>query len=266
MQKTPEFYIPFPLFDTHCHMLHVAERGLDIDRLLTEAVDKGLIGAMDVAVDENDFDQRRALARRHECLLLSAGIHPSSTLSESPAQWEKRFALIEEQSRMEEVKAVGESGLDFFRSHAPRRIQEEAFRHHLELACRIDKPIIIHNRDADSRIFAIICETECRRGVFHCFSSNWESAVKALDLGFFISFAGNLSYKKSIDIRDVAVKVPADRLLIETDSPYLSPQQVRGKTNHPGHIGFTLKTLAELRNCDMAELASQTAANGFTLY
>lgn len=256
-----EFSIPFPIIDTHFHTLLMQKRKLDVDGILYKAAELGLAAAVDVAVDENQFDLRLAFADRHPGLSLSSGIHPSSTVKESLKLWEKRFSIIEEQARRKDVVAIGESGLDFFRDHSPHEIQERAFRYHLELADNIGKPIIVHNRNADSRILAIIRESPCRKGVLHCFSSDWDTASKALDLGFSISFAGNISYPKTDDIREAAEKVPKDRLLIETDSPYLSPQVLRSKSNHPGHLGFTLETLAEIRNDEIEEIAEQTTLN-----
>jgi TatD DNase family protein len=126
--------------------------------------------------------------------------------------------------------------------------------------------VIVHNRNADQRVLEIIRESKCRKGVFHCFSSTWDTARKALDLGFYISFAGNITYKNTDVIRDAAVRVPADRVLIETDAPFLSPQPVRGKMNHPGFLGYTLEALAELRGIEPVKLAQDTADNARKLF
>jgi len=282
-EKKAEFHLPRPVFDTHFHASHM--RGADLDDMLSTAFNDNLVGALDVAMDEKLFSWRCELANRFARLYLSAGIHPSSvnriTTAARPrrrnaanptaesvnqADWDSRFEEIRGQCTHPAVVAIGETGLDFYRDYGPRDLQELAFRYHLELTGETGLPVIVHNRDADERVLAIIGSTACRRGVFHCFSSNWKTAEAALNLGFHISFAGNLSYKNADEIRTAALRIPRDRLLIETDSPYLSPAPMRGRTNHPGHIGYTLKTLAELRGEDIETLANSLVENSLALF
>lgn len=240
-------------------------RDTEAEDALSRAFEKNLEGAIEVAVDEVNFEKRLELANKFPKLLLSAGIHPSSSESES-GSWEERFALIRMQAASPSVVAIGETGLDFFRDYAPKDIQERAFRDHLELAAETDLPVIIHNRSADEDVLRLVSESKCRKGVFHCFSSDIDTAKTALDLGFYVSFAGNLTYKKTEMIREAAAGMPSDRLLIETDSPYLSPQLVRGRSNHPGHLGYTLEVLAEIRREDPERLAERTVINSGTLF
>ncbi len=258
--STLHYHMPCPVLDSHFHATIMANKGMDIHSSLKKSYALGLNGGLEVAIDENRFHDRLKLSIRFPWLRLSAGIHPSACVRDG--KWTDRLALIEEQARHPAVVAIGETGLDFFRDYAPAQQQEEVFRNHLELASRLNKPVIVHNREADARILDIIRESSCRQGIMHCFSSDWETAKTALSFGFFISFAGNLTYKKTDAIRHAASLVPLDRLLIETDAPFLSPQRVRGKLNHPGHIGYTLECLAEIRNTTMAQLGEALVENG----
>jgi len=251
-------------YDTHFHILHL-EKKLEIpaEQILENIFTGNISFAADIAVDENNFSRRIKLTEMFPKLILSAGIHPSSC---SSAINESRWQLIQKQAENRSVRAIGETGLDFFRETVPEKIQIEAFKKHLELASQLDLPVIIHNREADSKIFQVIKSTSCRNGIFHCFSSDWETAGKALDLGFYISFAGNLTYKKNDFIREAAAKVPSERLLIETDSPYLSPQKVRNKINTPLHIEYTAEVLSQIRNVPIEELAHITLENAKRIY
>lgn len=264
-KKTTRYHLPFPLYDTHFHALHMLERDAENREVLGEAFQTNLIGAVEVAVDELHFVKRLELAGSFPGLLLSAGIHPSASGSETTI-WNERFAMIRWQAASPLVAAIGETGLDYFRDYAPRETQERAFRDHLELAAETNLPVIIHNRSADESIIRLVRESSCRKGVFHCFSSDLDTAKKALDMGFHVSFAGNLTYKKTEMIREAAAEIPSDRILIETDSPYLSPQAVRGRSNHPGHLGYTLETLAEIRKEEPERLAERTVMNARKLF
>ena len=258
-EKPARFHLPYPLYDSHFHALQ------GVEGLLSTAFLSGLCGAVEVAVDEHHFDRRLEITKLYPQLHLSAGIHPSSSGVEN-GNLKSRFTMVREQATHPRVVAIGETGLDFFRDYAPEDRQEEAFRYHLELAVETGLPVIIHNRAADDRVLAILRESGCRCGVFHCFSSGRQTAVQALELGFHVSFAGNLTYRKAEEIREAAAIIPSDRLLVETDAPYLSPQPVRGRMNHPGHIGYTLETLAEIRHDDPEELAKIMVANSLKLF
>jgi len=259
------FHLPYPLFDSHLHTLLMGNRIPHAVDLLSKAFDMNLAGAIDVAIDERNFLQRVKLSEQFERLFLSSGIHPHSCSNENES-WDFRFAQIVTQSQHASVVAVGESGLDFYRRRVPHETQELAFRAHLDLAANSGLPLIIHNRDADDRILTMIRESNCRHGVFHCFSSTWDTAKTALDLGFHISIAGNITYQNSNELQDVASRVPIDRLLVETDAPYLSPQPEKRGTNHPGLLGFTLDFLAKLRAVSPEKLAKRTTANAKRLF
>ena len=241
------------------------ERIPDALDLLAMAFDGNLVGAVDIAVDEHNFSQRLNLSERFAGLLLSAGIHPHYSYKENES-WDSRFAQIIRQSQHASVLAVGESGLDFYRKRVPQETQESAFRSHLDLAAKSNLPLVVHNRDADDRILTLIRGSDCRHGVLHCFSSSWNTAKAALDLGFYISIAGNITYQSDDELLDAATRVPIDRLLLETDAPYLSPQPRRKGANHPGLLGHTLEFLARLRAVSAEKLAESTAANAKRLF
>ena len=266
-RKEPEYHLPHPLFDSHLHAFHMDEADRDSadPDPVAKSLSLGLVGGLEVAVDEHRFEERLAFAAARPGILVSAGIHPSSSGPERGA-WEDRFALIREQAARPETVAVGETGLDFFRDHSPRNSQERAFADHLALAVETGLPVIIHNRDADRAVLDAVESSGCRRGVFHCYSSGPETAEAAIALGFHVSFAGNITYKKTEAMREAARLVPEDRILVETDAPYLSPVPVRGRPNHPGHLGYTLEVLAGVRGDDPADLAETTVRNARALF
>ncbi|MDF1569708.1 MAG: TatD family hydrolase, partial [Spirochaetaceae bacterium] len=192
-KKDRRFHLPYPLFDSHFHALHLLERFENAESVIDQSLDNGLIGAIEVAVDEGNFETRIDFIAERKTIRLSAGIHPSSSGIDG-ISWEERFNEVRRQAVHPSVAAIGETGLDFFRNHSPRDMQERAFSDHLDLAVETGLPVIIHNRDADGRVISLVSESRCRAGVFHCFSSDWKTAKQALDLGFHISFAGNVTY------------------------------------------------------------------------
>ncbi len=258
-------HLPFPLYDSHFHALHTAEKHEHAQPLLEEALQGNLAGAMEVAIDEHNFHQRLEMAEKYRQITLSAGIHPSSTHPDR-GDWETRFTRIAEQTRHPAVKAIGETGLDFYREHSPRDVQIRAFADHLELAAASGLPVIVHCRNADREVLETIARSNCRHGIFHCFSSGPEVAERALELGFCVSFAGNITYKNTDEMARAARMVPTDRILIETDAPYLSPQPVRGRPNHPACIGYTLEVLARIREEPPEQLARLTLNNARRLF
>ena len=262
MSPDVRYHLPYPVFDSHFHASHMSRKDLDPSEILSQAFSMNLAGAVDVATRVEDFEERLALAGKYPGLRISAGIHPSSVTGEL----KENLTVLEKQAAEPLVVAIGETGLDSYRDYSPADLQEASFRAHLELAVRRGKPVIIHNRDADERVLAIVSESECRQGIFHCFSSDIRTAEAALDLGFHISFAGNVTFKSNDHLRKVAAMVPGDRILVETDAPFLSPVPRRGRPNHPGHIGYTVEVLAEVRNEDPEELSAGTVANARELF
>lgn len=191
----------------------------------------------------------------------SAGLHPNDA-SKLDADWEE----LEAMARTDACIAVGETGLDFFRDWTTPDQQIPSFERHLELARELDKPVIVHCRDAFERTFEVIRAFPGVRGVMHCFSGTVREADRALELGFYLSFAGPLTYKKSDDLRDAARHAPSDRVLVETDAPFLPPQSRRGKRNEPALIVETLTKLAEVRELAFDAAAELTTANARRLF
>ena len=215
-----------------------------------------MASALDAGVDEHDFEKRIEYKKLFPKLFFAAGVHPNATVN-----IEEQISIIDKQLNNEHVVAVGETGLDFHWDTVSAEQQKEMFAQHIHLSKKHDLPLIVHNRLADKEILEILRIENSVKGVIHCFSSNYHFAKKFLDLGFYISFAGNVTYKKSEEIRDAASKIPFDRILVETDAPYLSPQKLRGKLNHPGNIYQTIDCIADLFNKGADETAYQTFVN-----
>lgn len=230
------------LIDTHFHIVEMQKKDIDIQMFLEQWFSRGGSYLLDVGIDESLFSERLQISRDYPKLLHSVGIHPNYAENDLIV----RMNNIEKQLNNNKVISIGETGLDYYWDKVDKTTQKDFFRSHIELSIRHSLPLIIHDREASEDIIDILKEYKDRAfGVIHCFSSSPEFAQEYLDLGFYLSFAGNLSYKKSLSIQKSLAITPLNRLLIETDSPYLSPQTVRGRTNHPGHIGFTLDFMAD---------------------
>ncbi len=201
------------------------------------------------------------LAHQYDCVVGAAGIHPHDAETADTAS----LAEVEHLAGDSRCVAVGETGLDYYYENSPRQVQREAFEAQLEIAARLDLPVIVHCRDAFDDCLAILAATR-PRGVMHCFSGNAEIALKCCDLGMMISFAGQVTYKKSEPLREAARAIPSKHLLIETDSPYLAPQTVRGKRNEPAHLSHTAKRLAEVLDLSCEDVEETTATNARALF
>ena len=254
---------PF-LVDSHCH-LDFPELSGDADGVLARAQDAGVGHLLTIGTKITKFDGVLAMAERFDNVSCSVGIHPHEAGVEPAMDVEK----LKELADHPKVVAFGETGLDFFYEHSPRDDQERSFRVHIAAAREAGLPIIIHTRDADAETAAIL-EDEMEKGSFtgviHCFSSGQELADKALELGFYISLSGIVTFKKAEELRAVAKTVPMDRVLVETDSPYLAPVPHRGKTNEPAFVAHTAATVADLKGLSPADLAAQTTENFFRLF
>lgn len=254
----------FPgLVDSHLHLLSLQERGLDPRACLREFFDAGGRWALDVAVDTAGWINRLALAGSEPRVLFSAGIHPA----EAPAAGSEVWAALEAQVVHPRCAAVGEIGLDWYRGREAEAAQRDLFRRQVALASARGLPLVIHNRLADRELTEDLgAEGWSGRGILHCFSSDLTLARWALDRGFLLSFAGNLTYPASRGLREVAAWAPAEGLLVETDAPYLPPQGVRGQPNRPVQAGLTARVLAEVRGQTLAEVLAQTRHNFEVLF
>lgn len=250
------------LIDSHCH-INFPDLAEDIDAVLSNARLAGVTHMLCVSVNLEDYPQVQQLADTHEHIFSSVGVHPNETDGEDPS-----VERLVELASNERVVAVGETGLDYFRSDGELDWQRTRFANHIQAAKEVDKPLIIHTREATDDTVAIMKEQGATEpgGVMHCFTGDWDMATRCLDLGFYISFSGIVTFKSATDLQEVAKKVPADRMLIETDSPYLAPVPMRGKTNQPAFVKHVAEFVGELRGESAESVASQTAANFFDLF
>ncbi len=247
--------------DSHCHL---AYPGLDdrLDAVFEHMAQARVLRALNICTTLEEFDAVHAIALRQPGVWATVGVHPDNEGVAEP----REAALVQRAARPK-VVAIGETGLDYFRlgdrTVADMEWQRERFRVHIRAALQADKPLVIHTRAASEDTLAILREEGrgSARGVMHCFTESWEVAQQALDLGFYISIAGIVTFKNAADLREVARRVPADRLLIETDSPYLAPVPHRGKTNEPAYVSLVGQHIAELRGVSPETLAEQTSRN-----
>ena len=260
--------------DSHCH-LSFPELASDLPNIRRAMTDAGVDGALCICTTLEEFDAVHALAMGHDNFWASAGVHPDNEGVREPDE----ATLVELASRPR-VVAVGETGLDYYqmeerkggRSVADLQWQRDRFRVHIRAARRVRKPLIIHTRAASADTLAILREegegggAGDAGGVFHCFTETAEVARAALDLGYYISFSGILTFKSAADLREVARWVPLDRLLIETDSPYLAPVPYRGKLNTPAYVPYVAQAIAQLREVPTEAIAEQTTQNFQTLF
>ncbi len=250
--------------DSHFHLMEMEKRGIDIHQLLESLFQESLVYGLDIGVDEKNWARRLELADRFSSLYITAGLSPAC--ADDPC-WRSIIEKIPEWASHPKAAAIGEIGLDWHWDYATRPEQMELFEKQLRLADELSLPVIVHNRNADEDIYRIVSGVKPGKGgVLHCFSSSYDFAARMMDLGFSISFAGNLTYKRSGELRAAAVKIPLASLLVETDSPYLAPQPMRGKTNHPGHIRYTYQLIAELRKIPVPGLANAVAENFKNLF
>ncbi|MXS79925.1 TatD DNase family protein [Nitrosomonas eutropha] len=248
--------------DSHCH-LDFPDLASNLNELLTNMQISQVTHALCVAVNLENFPRVRALAESHPNLFASVGVHPDY---EDTAEPEVEQLL--ELANHDKVVALGETGLDYFRLKGDLEWQRERFRRHIRAARQCDKPLIIHTRAAAEDTLRIMKEEGADQvgGVMHCFTESWEIAQRALDLNFYISFSGIVTFKNAAIIKEVAKKVPAGRMLIETDSPYLAPVPHRGETNQPAFVRHVAEEIARLRETDVAEIAAVTTNNFFNLF
>jgi TatD DNase family protein len=247
------------LIDTHCHLdPHYFPEGPD--ETLTRARSAGVTGFVCIGVGSLEQTQSAlTLAGARPDVWATVGVHPHDAASHDAALDQALVALADKPR----VVAIGEIGLDFHYDHSPRDKQQEVFRRFIALARQLKKPIVIHTRSAPAETLQILAEEKAAEvgGIIHCFSENKAFAQRALDLGFDISFSGIVTFKKATDIQEVAAWAPADRILVETDSPYLAPVPVRGKRCEPAHVLHTARFVAGLRGIALEELAQITSEN-----
>ncbi|RMG91455.1 MAG: TatD family deoxyribonuclease [Zetaproteobacteria bacterium] len=248
------------LFDTHCHP-DFPQFDKDRDEVFQRMHVAGVTRMVAVSVELGQYERLAELAEAREGIWFSTGVHPNHVVDAEPCVEE----LLLRASHPKCV-AIGETGLDYFRHRVSPAAQQERFRVHVEASRLCGKPLIVHMRQADEDALCLMREACAERGIMHCFSSTKDVARQALDLGFYISFSGNVTFKGNDSLRDVAAYVPLDRLLVETDAPYLAPMPYRGKRNEPAYVREVAECIARVRSMSLEDLAYQTTQNALNAF
>jgi len=248
--------------DSHCH-LDFPELANELPHVLEAMRANAVTHALCIGVEMDAWPRVHALAVDHANLYASVGVHPDYTDQPEPT-----VELLVAKSREPKVVAIGETGLDYYRLERDLEWQRERFRTHIRAARTSGKPLVIHTRAASGDTLAIMREERASEagGVMHCFTETWDVAEAALDMNFHISFSGIVTFKNSTDLKDVARRVPLERMLIETDSPYLAPVPYRGKRNQPAWVKHVAEEIARLRDVPVEKIASATSTNFFRLF
>ena len=253
------------LVDTHSHLNDDQLVG-DIDGVIARAKEHGVEAFLNVGTTRQSSVEVLQTASRYPCIRAAVGIHPNYVHLAEENDW----SAIETLSDNPLVAAIGETGLDRYWKDAPWDLQLESFERHFQLAAKRRLPLVIHMRECEAEMVEFLRSMHAKyeaRGVMHSFNATWDICKACLDLGMFISFAGQLTYKKSSDLREVASRVPRDRLLVETDAPYLSPEPMRSqRPNEPARVAFTLKCLAETCGLAVEAMGERTTENAYTLF
>jgi TatD DNase family protein len=253
------------LFDSHCHLDDEHLAG-DVAGVIARAAEAGVTSILAVGTTAESSRNCLAVASRHAGVWSSAGIHPNHAAEAQPGDWDQIVQLASEAR----VVALGETGLDLYWKDTPLPVQQDYFDRHIRLSQSIGKPLVIHQRESAAEILAMLREARQRgplSGVMHSFTGTADEARQFLDLGLYISFAGMVTFKKSDELRAVAAAIPADRILVETDAPYLSPEPFRGKRpNEPARVVHTATRVAQVRGVSADEFARQTTANARALF
>lgn len=246
--------------DTHCHltMLDLSPYDGDLDQALAQARAAGVSKFMGISVDLEDHLALAEIAARHSDVGYTIGVHPCE---DAAVMARASVEYLVELAQADQVWALGETGLDYYHSTDFVMEQKACFVRHIQAAKLVKKPVVVHTRAAKHDTVDIIRAEQSNHGILHCFTEDWETAKAVLDCGYYISFSGIISFKNAQDLRDVAKQVPLDRVLIETDSPYLAPVPYRGKTNEPKYVPYVAKALAGVYDKSLEEMAFITTQN-----
>lgn len=252
------------LVDSHCHLDYLARDG-DLDDVLTRARNAGVSPMVTISTKLREFDIVLGIAEQADDLFCSVGVHPHEAESEP----DTTTAQLVDLARHPKVIGIGETGLDYYYDHSPRDVQRRLFRAHIGAARETGLPLIVHTRDAEADTIEILrdeMEKGAFTGVIHCFSGTRQLADRSLELGFHISISGIVTFKSAEDLRRTVEAVPLERLLVETDSPYLTPVPKRGKRNEPAMTAYTAAKVAEIKGVSAEEVAAQTTQNFRNLF
>ena len=246
--------------DTHCHltMLNLEAYDGSLDAALAQARENGVSRFMGISVGLDDHIALAEIAARHSDVGYSVGVHPCEDVA---VMQQASVARLVELAQSDKVWALGERGLDYFHSTEYIAEQKKCFSRHIQASKQVKKPVVVHTRSAKHDTIDVIRAEQSTHGILHCFTEDWETAKAVLDYGYYISFSGIISFKSAQDLRDVAKQVPLDRILIETDSPYLAPVPYRGKSNEPKYVPFVAKALADVYDMTPEEIGFITTQN-----
>ncbi len=251
-----------PLVDSHAHLDSSAFTE-DTDETVGRALEQGLVGIVSIGFEPASWTPTLRLAAKYGLVFPALGIHPNSADQTSDGT----LAELESLCRQQPVVALGETGLDYYRDYVPQERQRESFRAHLDLARQLDLPVVVHNRDAHGDILDLLRrDGGGTRGVMHSFSGDVAYAEECLALGYMVSLAGPVTFKKAVDKHAVAASVPLDMLLVETDCPYLTPEPYRGRRNEPSYVYYTAQAIARIRGVPYEVVAQATTANAARLF
>lgn len=253
------------LVDSHCHlhMIDYEAVGMDLSTLIQTAIENGVEQMLCVSTTLQDTEKVLNIAEAHRAVVGSIGLHPNESVAEEPTV-EQLITL----AAPTKIVAIGETGLDYYRLESDPHGQVERFITHIEAAKKTLKPLIIHTRQARKDTLAILQAEKAGEvgGVLHCFTEDWDTAAKALDLGFYISFSGIITFKNAAELQMVAKKIPLDKFLIETDAPYLAPVPHRGKINHPMYVKYVAECIAHLKGMSFENIAHLATKNFYQLF
>ncbi|MBT2259666.1 TatD family hydrolase [Priestia megaterium] len=251
------------LFDTHVH-LNAEQYEDDLQEVINRALEKGVQNMVVVGFDEPTIKKAIQIAETYDFIYASVGWHPVDAVDMT----DEHLAWIEELAQHPKVVALGEMGLDYHWDKSPKEVQKDVFRRQIRLARKVNLPIIIHNRDATEDVVTILKEEHVEEvgGIMHCFTGSIEVANQCMDMNMYISFGGPVTFKNAKKPKEVATELPLDKLLIETDCPYLTPHPFRGTRNEPGYVSYVAEQIAELKGITYEELADITTANAKKLF
>ncbi len=253
------------LIDSHCHLdrLDLKAHGGDINNVIAQAKELAVMQMLCVGINLEAWPEMMKIVEAHDNIYASVGVHPNEDEGEDPS-----VERLVELARHPKVIAIGETGLDYFRSEGDLDWQRDRFRRHIAAAKQTNKPLIIHSREAQPDTLNIMAEEGAEQvgGIMHCFVDDWESARRAIELNFVISFSGIVTFNSAKELKEVAKLCPLDKMLVETDSPYLTPIPFRGKSNQPGYTRYVAEHIAELRGISLEEVAAATTANFYRLF
>ncbi len=251
------------LVDSHCHLDYPQFE--DLDAVDARAKNAGIGTMLTIGTEMTKFPGVLAVAEKKANIFCTVGVHPNHAEQEPPVALNQLL----EHARHPKVVGFGETGLDYYRDKTERALQMQSFKTHLEASAEAGLPVVVHTRDADDdtiETLEVACKTKPVTGLIHCFSSSADFARRALDIGFCISISGIVTFKSAQSLRDVVATVPLERLLVETDAPYLAPEPFRGKENEPAYTRYTAEKVAEIKGVDIETLARATTDNFFRLF